>query len=265
MQFNAKSENKILKLNVAYKQHFFIYKKYGGIKTMNELTIFKNDNFGEVRTILINEVPYFVGKDVAAILGYKDTSDALKRHVDDEDKLTRYFTDSGQSREMYVVNESGLYSLILSSKMPNAKKFKRWVTSEVLPEIRKTGSYKGAPKSFKEALYLAYKQQEKIEELEKTKAWIGSRREATAMNTASQKSKEVEKLKRELDKSKEYASIKAVEMKTKRKFDWRMLRNYCTSHELEMPKIFDANYGSVRTYPAKAWSAIYEIDLEELF
>ena len=108
---------------------------------MNELRIFKSPEFGQIRTIEIGGEPWFVGKDVAEILGYKDTSDAMRRHVDDEDKLTRCFTDSGQSREMYVINESGLYSLILSSKLPTAKRFKRWVTSEVLPAIRKTGTY----------------------------------------------------------------------------------------------------------------------------
>ena len=106
-----------------------------------ELQIFKNDAFGEVRTVLVNNEPYFVGKDVAESLGYKDTADAVKRHVDNEDKLTRRFTDSGQAREMYIINESGLYSLILSSKLPTAKQFKRWVTSEVLPTIRKHGVY----------------------------------------------------------------------------------------------------------------------------
>ena len=108
---------------------------------MNELKIFKNEAFGEIRTIEINSEPWFVGKDVAEVLGYKDTADSIKKHVDDEDKLTRRFTDSGQSREMYIINESGLYSLILSSKLPNAKAFKRWVTSEVLPAIRKHGLY----------------------------------------------------------------------------------------------------------------------------
>lgn len=106
-----------------------------------ELQIFKNVELGSVRNTMINGEPYFVGKDVAEILGYKDTSDAMRRHVDDEDKLTRCFTDSGQSREMYVINESGLYSLILSSKLPTAKRFKRWVTSEVLPAIRRHGLY----------------------------------------------------------------------------------------------------------------------------
>lgn len=108
---------------------------------MNKPEVFKNAELGSVRVVMVKEVPYFVGKDVAEILGYKDTSDAIKRHVDDEDKLTRCFTDSGQSREMYIVNESGLYSLILSSKLPSAKRFKKWVTSEVLPSIHKHGIY----------------------------------------------------------------------------------------------------------------------------
>lgn len=108
---------------------------------MEQLEIFENKEFGQVRTINIDGEPWFVGKDVAKILGYKDTSDAMRRHVDDEDKLTRCFTDSGQKRELYIINESGLYSVILSSKLPSAKRFKRWVTSEVLPVIRKTGSY----------------------------------------------------------------------------------------------------------------------------
>lgn len=109
---------------------------------MENLKIFNNHEFGKIRTIVDeNNEPWFVGKDVAEILQYKDTSDALKRHVENEDKLTRCFTDSGQSRKMYVINESGLYSLIFSSKMDKAREFKRWVTSEVLPAIRKDGGY----------------------------------------------------------------------------------------------------------------------------
>ena len=107
----------------------------------NEVQIFENAEFGKVRTIVKDGEPYFVGKDVADILGYADTDQAIRKHVDEEDKLTRRFNGSGQNREMTIINESGLYSLILSSKLPAAKKFKRWVTSEVLPAIRKTGSY----------------------------------------------------------------------------------------------------------------------------
>jgi len=131
---------------------------------MNELQIFNNEEFGQVRVIEVNGEPYFVGKDVATILGYKDTSDAMKRHVDDEDKLTRCFTDSGQSREMYVINESGLYSLILSSHLPKAKEFKHWVTSEVLPSIRKTGSYH-MPQTYAEALRALADKAEEAERL----------------------------------------------------------------------------------------------------
>ena len=108
---------------------------------MNEIMTFVNEEFGSVRSTVINGEPWFVGKDIAKVLGYRDTSDALKKHVDAEDKLSRYFADSGQNRLMYVINESGFYSLVLSSKLPTAKKIKRWVTSDVLPTIRKTGGY----------------------------------------------------------------------------------------------------------------------------
>ena len=108
---------------------------------MNNIQLFTSAEFGDIRTIKDADAIYFVGKDVAEVLGYKDTSDALKRHVDDEDKLTRRFTDSGQGRDVYIINESGLYSLVLSSKLPSAKRFKRWITSEVLPALRRQGGY----------------------------------------------------------------------------------------------------------------------------
>ncbi|WP_276933592.1 phage antirepressor [Dubosiella newyorkensis] len=108
---------------------------------MNELQIFKNDEFGQVRTTIINDEPYFVGKDVAVVLGYRDTSDALKKHVDEEDKGVCEMPTPGGRQQMKMVNESGLYSLIIGSKLPTAKRFKRWVTSEVLPTIRKHGAY----------------------------------------------------------------------------------------------------------------------------
>ena len=107
----------------------------------NEIKIFENEEFGSVRTTEINGEPYFVGKDVAEILGYANTSKALIDHVDDEDKLNNETLSSLGQRGGWLINESGLYSLILSSKLPTAKKFKRWVTSEILPAIRKTGSY----------------------------------------------------------------------------------------------------------------------------
>lgn len=106
-----------------------------------ELQIYQNAEFGSVRTATVNGEVMFVGKDVADILGYTNTPKAIRDHVDDEDKLTERIVLSGQNREVIFINESGLYSLILSSKMPNAKKFKHWVTAEVLPAIRKHGMY----------------------------------------------------------------------------------------------------------------------------
>ena len=107
----------------------------------NELQIFENADFGKVRTMVKDGEPYFVGKDVANILGYTNSRKAIGDHVDEEDKGVTKCDTLGGVQELTVINESGLYSLILSSKLPAAKKFKRWVTSEVLPAIRKTGSY----------------------------------------------------------------------------------------------------------------------------
>lgn len=105
------------------------------------LQIFENPEFGEIRSVMIDGEPWLVGKDVAMALGYSDTDQAIRRNVDEDDKLTRTFYGSGQNRNMTVINESGLYSLVMSSKLPTAKRFKRWVTSEVLPALRKTGTY----------------------------------------------------------------------------------------------------------------------------
>ena len=105
------------------------------------IQIFTNEVFGEIRTCQVNNQIMFVGKDVATALGYTNTQKAIRDHVDDEDKLTERFVLSGQVRSVFILNESRLYSLILSSKLPQAKEFKRWVTSEVLPQIRKTGGY----------------------------------------------------------------------------------------------------------------------------
>lgn len=102
-----------------------------------DIAIFKNEEFGQVRSVMIGDEPWFVGKDVALALGYERTADAIRQHVEEEDKLTRCFADSGQNRQMYIINESGLYALIFGSKLKSAKRFKRWVTSEVLPAIRR--------------------------------------------------------------------------------------------------------------------------------
>lgn len=108
---------------------------------MHELQIFSNEEFGQIRTVEIDGEIYFVGKDITEVLGYANASKAITDHVDEEDKLNNESLSSLGQRGGWLINESGLYSLILSSKMPNAKKFKRWVTSEILPTLRKTGSY----------------------------------------------------------------------------------------------------------------------------
>lgn len=138
---------------------------------MSELQIFENAEFGKVRTLTIDNEPYFVGKDVAEVLGYAKARNAIAAHVDEEDKKDAPIQGTlGGMQEMTVINESGLYSLILGSKLPSAKRFKRWVTSEVLPSIRKTGQYTIPdnvkyliPKTFSQALQLAANLQAKIE------------------------------------------------------------------------------------------------------
>ena len=107
-----------------------------------DIQIFKHEMFGEVRTLTTEKgETFFVGKDVADALGYTNTPKAIRDHVDDDDKLTERFVLSGQTRSVIIINESGLYALVLSSKLPQAKEFKRWVTAEVLPQIRQTGGY----------------------------------------------------------------------------------------------------------------------------
>ena len=131
---------------------------------MNDLQIFENEEFGEIRAIEIDGEPWFVGKDLAEKLEYQNGSRDITRHTDEEDRQIVPLNDGIQKRDSIVVNESGLYSLILSSKMPKAKQFKHWVTSEVLPSIRKTGSY-NMPQTYAEALRALADKAEEAERL----------------------------------------------------------------------------------------------------
>lgn len=138
---------------------------------MNELQIFNSEEFGEIRTVEIDNEPWFVGKDVAVALGYSNTRDALNRHVDNDDKNTVVIPDGNKGNpNQTVINESGLYALIFGSKLDSAKRFKHWVTSEVLPTIRKTGSYK--PMTIAEQIQLlaqgSQDHEKRIEKLENT-------------------------------------------------------------------------------------------------
>lgn len=131
--------------------------------SLAEIQVFENSEFGNVRTVVINGEPWFVGKDIAGILGFSNSRKAIADHVDDEDKgVTNCYTPGGK-QNVTIINESGLYSLILGSKLESAKKFKHWVTSEVLPSIRKTGGY-NVPKTYAEALQIAANQAKQIEE-----------------------------------------------------------------------------------------------------
>nr|UWG01664.1 MAG: hypothetical protein [Bacteriophage sp.] len=135
---------------------------------MNELQIFKSPEFGQVRTIVKNDEVWFIGKDVAETLGYSNPPKAIRDHVDEDDKLTERIVLSGQNREVIIINESGLYSLVLSSKLPSAKKFKRWITKEVIPSIRKYGGYIAKPLNqldiLEKSIQIMKEQQKRLEE-----------------------------------------------------------------------------------------------------
>lgn len=122
---------------------------------MNNLKIFKSEEFGAIRTLEVKGETWFVGKDVADILGYQNGSRDVNRHVDEEDRHKAMLFDGNQNKETIIINESGLYSLILSSKLESAKRFKRWVTSEVLPAIRKTGGYIAGSEQLSDAEIMA--------------------------------------------------------------------------------------------------------------
>lgn len=213
---------------------------------MNGMQIFNNPEFGKVRAVTIDNEPWFVGKDVADALGYSDTNKAVAMHVDDEDKKLNDKTSSsfGQ-RGTTLINESGLYGLILSSKLPTAKKFKHWVTSEVLPDIRKHG---------------LYAKQSVIDMM------INNPDSCIALLTKYKEEKqEKERLQAELDYSKEWYSIKRVAKLNDipwKSISWRKLKRASADIGVGVKKIFDANYGEVNTYHVKAWEVAYpELEL----
>ncbi len=234
---------------------------------MQELTIFKNEDFGEVRTTLVDNQPYFCLADVCRILDIKNVGNCKARLNQKGIAITDALTNGGM-QAMIFINEPNLYRCIFQSRKPEAEKFQNWVTSEVLPQIRKTGAYKLSPKSYVEALRALADEVEQKELMQKqrdeairTKAWISDKKTATAMATASVKSKEADKLKIKLDLEMSYATVKKVEIATGRKYDWRNLKKYCQSAGLCWNKAFDANYGSINSYPAEAWKNVYGVEL----
>lgn len=176
---------------------------------MNDLQIFSNPEFGQVRTVEIDGTPWLVGKDVAVALGYKNPTKAIIAHVDDEDKQLEMLPQEAEaqngtlpsgSTKTALINESGLYSLILSSKMPKAKAFKRWVTSEVLPAIRKTGAYE------------SFQAQQHIEQLEATNTRLNAA--IQAVGTAKQQLADVISLRNDFIKHRDNYKARYMQAKT---------------------------------------------------
>ena len=205
--------------------------------------IFNNPEFGQIRTVEVGGEPWLVGKDVAVALGYSNTRDALERHVDAEDKNTVVNPDGNRGNpNMTIINESGLYSLVLSSKLPGAKKFKRWVTSEVLPSIRKHGTYMTS---------------DTIDKM------INSPEFGIKLLTALKDEQDKRKsLEAELDRSKEWYSIKRVAHMngvSHKAFDWRKLKRESTRQGYGVKKIFDANYGTINVYHMNVWEKVYPL------
>lgn len=201
---------------------------------MNELEVFSNNEFGEVRTVVIDGKPLFCLMDICKALEIKNSTDVAKRL--DEDELTRLNLGS-RAGETNFVTESGLYAVVLRSDKPNAKSFRKWITSEVLPSIRKTGAYSleqsapNVPMTYRDAVA------QLLESLDRE-----------------------EELKAQLDTSKDWYSIKrvaALNGVSWKRFDWRKLKNVGKEMGYEVKKIFDANYGEVNTYHKSVWEKAY--------
>lgn len=235
---------------------------------MSELTIF---NFSEnnIRIVVSPDgEPWFVASDVCEALTISNHRDAVAKLDEDEKHAVGIPDAIGREQVTTAINESGLYSLILTSRKPEAKKFKKWITSEVLPSIRKTGGYQIKPMTALEFAKAQVELLERLEETEKqrdlalqTKAEIGSRREASAMATASIAVRKANALEVELDKSKDFCTIKRMQMLYHgMKFNWRVLKNTAIEMGLEAIDIFDANYGTVKAYPREVWREAYALE-----
>jgi len=208
---------------------------------MNEITIFKNEKFGEVRTMEINNECWFVGKDIASALGYSNPRDAISKHCDKEDVAKHDTLTNGGKQAISIINESGVYALIFGSKLESAKEFKHWVTSEVLPSIRKHGLF--AMNEVLENPDLLINALTELKKEREEKKLIESQKEALQI---------------ELDNSKEWYSIKRMEkLNPTQKFNWRLLKKESERLNIEIKKVFDANYGEVNTYNVKVWESLF--------
>lgn len=245
---------------------------------MTGIIPFQTQDFA-VRVVEIDGKPFFVGKDVAEALGYANPSDAISKHCKGVAKRYPLQTPGG-IQDVRVISEPDMLRLIVSSTLPVAERFECWVFEDVLPSIRKTGGYAIAdqamvPQTLPAALRLAADMAERAAQAEQqrdlaiaTKAEIGSRREATAMATASTAVREAVRLKDRLGFNTRNATIMAVEKATGRRFGaqgWRPLKKWCDAHAVDAESVPDARYGEVRAWPTDAWGEVYGIDLEDLF
>ncbi|EQA3858161.1 BRO-N domain-containing protein [Acinetobacter baumannii] len=251
---------------------------------MNNVSVF-NFNQNEVRTIVKEDGEiWFVLSDVCNVLEIGNPSDAARRLDNDEVTLDNI---EGNHRPTNLVNESGLYSLVLTSRKPEAKQFKKWVTSDVLPSIRKNGGYISGQENDDPEIIMAKALQvannvilRKTQELQQaraerdhaitTKAEIGSRREATAMATASKFKRENEDLKQKLGESISFAAVASINTKLKTNFgnkEGRLLSKYSREHHLEIKKatVQGQRFSEVNSYHLDAWLAIFNIDLTSVF
>lgn len=237
----------------------------------NELQLFSNEEFGEVRVVEIEGEPWFVAKDICDVLGLSNTSSAISLLDDDE----RSKFNLGRQGDTNIVNESGLHALILNSRKPEARKIRKWITSEVLPTIRKHGGYL-TPQKIEEVLLnpdtlirlatdLKEERARRIE-AERTKAWIGSKREATAMATASSAVRKVTYLEDRLGEGKNWKQCKAVpwvlDYFAPSKGMWSVLGKKMAALSVDMGyevrKIEDEKYGNLNAYHVDVWEEMHD-------
>ncbi|MBR2549434.1 MAG: Bro-N domain-containing protein [Clostridiales bacterium] len=204
---------------------------------MNELTIFNNEEFGEIRTVEIDGEPWFVGKDIAQALGYSNTSDAILKHVDEEDKGVAKCDTLGGTQNLTVINESGVYALVFGSKLESAKKFKHWITSEVLPQIRKTGSYAMAKSPTELMVLMAQELDKQAKAVEEVKADM-KRLEAKITTIPS-----------EYYTIAGYANLKGKKIDVTRANQLgRYAANLSRKYGYDIGRVSDPRYGSVNSY-----------------
>lgn len=204
---------------------------------MNELQIFNSDEFGEIRTVQIKDDVWFVGKDVAQALGYSNTSDAILKHVDEEDKGVAKCDTLGGAQNLTVINESGVYALVFGSKLESAKKFKHWITSEVLPQIRKTGSYAMAKSPTELIVLMAQELDKQAKAVEEVKADM-KRLEAKITTIPS-----------EYYTIAGYANLKGKKIDVTRANQLgRYAANLSRKYGYDIGRVSDPRYGSVNSY-----------------